>query len=184
SFLLLLLLLLLKAEKKTLVKGSLSGTSVLPCFFSTTPTISSSYAAEYLRIKWSKVELDKSGKDAKETTVLVAQNGNIKIGQSYKDRVSVPSHSEESGDASLTFSKLRASDAGVYRCDVMYGVEDTQGCAERKGINPGSVPCTGKFWTQVSGWTLLWALPCTPLCSLVFFGSSVFTQVDESQNKH
>lgn len=116
-----------KAEKKTLVKGSLSGTSVLPCFFSTTPTIASSYAAEYLRIKWSKVELDKSGKDAKETTVLVAQNGNIKIGQNYKDRVSVPTHSEETGDASLTFSKLRASDAGVYRCDVMYGVEDTQG---------------------------------------------------------
>lgn len=72
------------------------------------------------------MELDKSGKDAKETTVLVAQNGNIKIGQSYKDRVSVPSNSEETGDASLTFSKLRASDAGVYRCDVMYGVEDTQ----------------------------------------------------------
>ncbi|KAM9167463.1 versican core protein [Mergus octosetaceus] len=116
-----------KAEKKTLVKGSLSGTSVLPCFFSTTPTIASSYAAEYLRIKWSKVELDKSGKDAKETTVLVAQNGNIKIGQNYKDRVSVPTHSEETGDASLSFSKLRASDAGVYRCDVMYGVEDTQG---------------------------------------------------------
>uniref|UniRef100_A0A8B9MBU2 Versican a n=1 Tax=Accipiter nisus TaxID=211598 RepID=A0A8B9MBU2_9AVES len=110
-----------------MIKGSLSGTSVLPCFFSTTPTIASSYAAEYLRIKWSKVELDKSGKDAKETTVLVAQNGNIKIGQSYKDRVSVPTHSEETGDASLTFSKLRASDAGVYRCDVMYGVEDTQG---------------------------------------------------------
>ncbi|XP_015705248.1 versican core protein isoform X1 [Coturnix japonica] len=116
-----------KAEKKTLVKGSLSGTSVLPCFFSTTPTIASSYAAEYLRIKWSKVELDKSGKDAKETTVLVAQNGNIKIGQNYKDRVSVPPNSEETGDASLTFSRLRASDAGVYRCDVMYGVEDTQG---------------------------------------------------------
>ncbi|XP_027737082.1 versican core protein isoform X3 [Empidonax traillii] len=116
-----------KAEKKTMVKGSLAGTSVLPCFFSTTPTIASSYAAEYLRIKWSKVELDKSGKDAKETTVLVAQNGNIKIGQSYKDRVSVPTNSEETGDASLTFSKLRASDAGVYRCDVMYGVEDTQG---------------------------------------------------------
>ncbi|XP_008939456.1 PREDICTED: versican core protein-like, partial [Merops nubicus] len=116
-----------KAEKKTLVKGSLSGTSVLPCFFSTTPTIASSYAAEYLRIKWSKVELDKSGKDARETTVLVAQNGNIKIGQSYKDRVWVPAQAEESGDASLTLSRLRASDAGVYRCDVMYGVEDTQG---------------------------------------------------------
>lgn len=24
------------------------------------------------------------------------------------------------------------------------------GCAERQGINPGSVPCAGKFWTQVS----------------------------------
>ncbi|KAM8793524.1 versican core protein-like [Eudromia elegans] len=115
-----------KAEKKAQVKGSLSGTSVLPCFFSTTPTIDSSYVAEYLRIKWSKVELDKNRKDARETTVLVAQNGNIKIGQNYKDRVSVPNHSEETGDASLTFSKLRASDAGVYRCDVMYGVEDTQ----------------------------------------------------------
>lgn len=30
----------------------------------------------------------------------------------------------------------------------------------------------------------LCALPCTPLCSSVCFGSSVFTQVNESQNKH
>ncbi|XP_010217709.1 PREDICTED: versican core protein-like, partial [Tinamus guttatus] len=118
---------MLPKVKAAQVKGSLSETSILPCFFSTTPTIASSYAPEYLRIKWSKVELDKNGKDARETTVLVAQNGNIKIGQNYKDRVSVPTHSEETGDASLTFSKLRASDAGVYRCDVMYGVEDTQG---------------------------------------------------------
>ncbi|KAM6188202.1 LOW QUALITY PROTEIN: versican core protein-like [Sarcoramphus papa] len=79
-----------------------------------------------LETEWSKVELDKNGKDAKETTVLVAQNGNIKIGQNYKNRVSVPTHSEETGDALLILSKLRASDAGVYRCDVMYGVEDAQ----------------------------------------------------------
>lgn len=72
------------------------------------------------------MEVDKNGKDIKETTVLVAQDGNIKIGQDYKGRVSVLTHPEDVGDASLTMVKLRASDAGVYRCDVMYGIEDTQ----------------------------------------------------------
>lgn len=92
------------------------------------PTLPPSYntTSEFLRIKWSKIELDKNGKDLKETTVLVAQNGNIKIGQGYKGRVSVPTHPEDVGDASLTMVKLLASDAGLYRCDVMYGIEDTQ----------------------------------------------------------
>lgn len=58
--------------------------------------------------------------------MLVAQNGLIKIGSSYRNRVSVPSHPEDVGDASLTMVKLRASDAGTYRCEVMYGIEDTQ----------------------------------------------------------
>lgn len=58
--------------------------------------------------------------------MLVAQYGVIKIGSSYRNRVSVPSHPEDVGDASLTMVKLRASDAGTYRCEVMYGIEDTQ----------------------------------------------------------
>ncbi|XP_016065820.1 PREDICTED: versican core protein isoform X2 [Miniopterus natalensis] len=114
-------------EKSPPVKGSLSGKVNLPCHFSTMPTLPPSYnTSEFLRIKWSKIELDKSGKDLKETTVLVAQDGNIKIGQGYKGRVSVPTHPEDVGDASLTVVKLLASDAGLYRCDVMYGIEDTQ----------------------------------------------------------
>ncbi|XP_007487408.2 versican core protein isoform X2 [Monodelphis domestica] len=115
-------------EKSPPVKGFLSGKVSLPCHFSTMPTLPPSYntTSEFLRIKWSKIEEDKSGKDLKETTVLVAQNGNIKIGQGYKGRVSVPTHPEDVGDASLTMVKLRASDAGLYRCDVMYGIEDTQ----------------------------------------------------------
>ncbi|XP_006081301.1 versican core protein isoform X1 [Myotis lucifugus] len=116
-----------KVEKSPPVKGSLSGKVNLPCHFSTMPTLPPSYnTSEFLRIKWSKIELDKSGKDLKETTVLVAQDGNIKIGQDYKGRVSVPTHPEDVGDASLTMVKLLASDAGLYRCDVMYGIEDTQ----------------------------------------------------------
>ncbi|XP_057163375.1 versican core protein isoform X4 [Ursus arctos] len=117
-----------KVEESPPLKGSLSGKVNLPCHFSTMPTLPPTYNAssEFLRIKWSKIELDKNGKDLKETTVLVAQNGNIKIGQGYKGRVSVPTHSEVVGDASLTVVKLRASDAGLYRCDVMYGIEDTQ----------------------------------------------------------
>ena len=73
-----------------------------------------------MRIKWTKIDGDV------ESTVLVAQNGVIKIGSIYRNRVSVPSHPEDVGDASLTMVKLRASDAGTYRCEVMYGIEDTQ----------------------------------------------------------
>ncbi|XP_027625748.1 versican core protein isoform X1 [Tupaia chinensis] len=116
-----------KVENRPPAKGSLSGKVILPCRFSTMPTLPPSYnTSEFLRIKWSKIEVDKSGKDLKETTVLVAQNGNIKIGQGYRGRVSVPTHPEAVGDASLTMVKLLASDAGLYRCDVMYGIEDTQ----------------------------------------------------------
>ncbi|CAO2593046.1 Versican core protein [Lemmus lemmus] len=116
-----------KMETSPPVKGSLSGRVTLPCHFPTLPTLPPNYnTSEFLRIKWSKMEVDKNGKDIKETTVLVAQDGNIKIGQDYKGRVSVLTHPEDVGDASLTMVKLRASDAGVYRCDVMYGIEDTQ----------------------------------------------------------
>uniref|UniRef100_A0A2K6NXP0 Versican core protein n=1 Tax=Rhinopithecus roxellana TaxID=61622 RepID=A0A2K6NXP0_RHIRO len=116
-----------KVGKSPPVRGSLSGKISLPCHFSTLPTLPPSYnTSEFLRIKWSKIEVDKNGKDLKETTVLVAQNGNIKIGQDYKGRVSVPTHPEAVGDASLTVVKLLASDAGLYRCDVMYGIDDTQ----------------------------------------------------------
>ncbi|XP_061623166.1 versican core protein-like [Phyllopteryx taeniolatus] len=108
------------------VTGSLSGKVNLPCFFSTIPTLSpvnanatAAFSVDYLRIKWTKIEGEV------ESTVLVAQNGVIKIGSSYRNRVSVPSHPEDVGDASLTMVKLLASDAGTYRCEVMYGIEDT-----------------------------------------------------------
>ncbi|KAF3695890.1 Versican core protein Chondroitin sulfate proteoglycan core protein 2 [Channa argus] len=78
------------------------------------------YNRDYLRIKWTKINGEV------QSTVLVAQNGVIKIGSIYRNRVSVPSHPEDVGDASLTMVKLLASDAGTYRCEVMYGIADTQ----------------------------------------------------------
>ncbi|XP_048037054.1 versican b [Megalobrama amblycephala] len=124
----------LRVERSPPVRGSLAEQVVLPCHFSILPpptgTSSTSTAAaaatassahpDHLRIKWTKLEGDE------ETIVMVAQNGYIKIGQAFKDRVSVPSHPESEGDASLTITRLRASDAGVYRCEVMHGIEDTQ----------------------------------------------------------
>lgn len=99
---------------------------VLPCFFSipTSTPLSSPYGAitygtDYVWIKWTKIV------GTVETTVLTAQKGVIKLNPSYKKRISVPSHPEDVGDASLTIVKLRASDAGTYRCDVIYGIEDT-----------------------------------------------------------
>ncbi len=106
------------------VSGLLSGKVTLPCYFSIIPTVGprnrNASGTDYLRIKWTKIE------DGVETTVLVTQNGVIKIGSGYRSRVSVQSHPEDIGDASLTMVKLLASDAGTYRCEVMFGIEDTQ----------------------------------------------------------
>ncbi|TRY94620.1 hypothetical protein DNTS_001876 [Danionella cerebrum] len=106
------------------VNGLLSGKVNLPCHFSIIPTVGptnkNASGNDYLRIKWTKID------EGVESTVLVAQNGVIKIGSAYRNRVSVQSHPEDIGDASLTMVKLRASDAGTYRCEVMFGIEDSQ----------------------------------------------------------
>ncbi len=122
----------MRVERSSPVRGSLAEQVVLPCYFSilppptgsssasTTAATASSAHQDHLRIKWTKLVGDE------EITVIVTQNGFLKIGPEFKGRVSVPSHSEDEGDASLTIERLRASDAGAYRCEVMHGIEDTQ----------------------------------------------------------
>uniref|UniRef100_A0A673WEH9 Versican b n=2 Tax=Salmo trutta TaxID=8032 RepID=A0A673WEH9_SALTR len=113
----------MKVEKAAPASGSLAGTVVLPCHFSITPTThtpSTQGPEDQLRIKWTKLEEDG------ERVVLVAQGGVIKVEQEYKGRVSVPNHPQTLGDASLIVARLRASDAGLYRCEVMHDMEDTQ----------------------------------------------------------
>ncbi|XP_071322114.1 versican core protein [Trachinotus anak] len=136
----------MRMEKSSPAAGTLAGRVVLPCHFSMMPvppstlTHTPSYTPptptpgpllpadephtsgpdEQLRIKWTKLEGEG------EKVVLVAQGGVVKVGQEYMSRVSVPSHPLSVGDASLLMVRLRASDAGLYRCEVMHGMEDTQ----------------------------------------------------------
>ncbi|KAM3599899.1 uncharacterized protein V6R79_013549 [Siganus canaliculatus] len=133
---------LMQMEESSPVSGSLAQRVALPCHFTITPptgsstTPTSTAAAHFppsgdaptpaapeeeLRIKWTKLE------GAGEKVVLVAQGGVLKVAPDYGGRVSVPSFPLQVGDASLTIGRLRASDAGVYRCEVMHGMEDTQG---------------------------------------------------------
>ncbi len=110
---------LLFADSARRMRGSLAEQVVLPCYFSILPPPTGTSAhQDHLRIKWTKLLGDE------EITVLVTQNGFLKIGPEFKGRVRVPRRSE--GDASLTIERLRASDAGAYRCEVMHGIEDTQ----------------------------------------------------------
>uniref|UniRef100_A0A3Q3WAJ9 Versican a n=1 Tax=Mola mola TaxID=94237 RepID=A0A3Q3WAJ9_MOLML len=113
----------MKMEKNLPATGSLAGRVVLPCRFSMiTASLSTSThtTPDDLRIKWTKLEGDG------EKMVLVAQNGVVKVGQDYKSRVSVPSHPLSARDASLIIVQVRASDAGLYRCEIMNGMEDSQ----------------------------------------------------------
>lgn len=124
-----------RVEKVSSAVGSLSGRVVLPCQFSisshlpiasapadptTPPPLGLTSPVEQIRIKWTKLD------GTQEKVVLVAHEGVVKIGQEFQGRVSVPSRPLTVGDASLAIMGLRASDAGLYRCEVMHGMEDTQ----------------------------------------------------------
>lgn len=121
-------------EKRSLAAGSLASSTILPCHFSITPATHTpapgallpadaphtSSPDQQLRIKWTKLEGEG------EKVVLVAQGAVVKVGPQYRNRVSVPADPLSVGDASLLVAQLRASDAGLYRCEVMHGMEDTQ----------------------------------------------------------
>uniref|UniRef100_A0A3Q1G6B9 Aggrecan a n=1 Tax=Acanthochromis polyacanthus TaxID=80966 RepID=A0A3Q1G6B9_9TELE len=99
----------------------LGGAIVLPCYFQDhivpdpgAPTI----APLSHRIKWSHVTKEKA------TTVLVALEGEVLIGDNYVDRVHLLGYPNTPTDASIKIFELRSSDTGVYRCEVQHGIED------------------------------------------------------------
>lgn len=60
----------------------------------------------------------------KVTTILVALEGELRIGEGYLDRVHLLGYPVTPTDASIKISELRSSDSGVYRCEVQHGIQD------------------------------------------------------------
>lgn len=54
----------------------------------------------------------------------MALEGQVRIGESYLDRVHLVGYPMTPTDASIKISELRSSDSGVYRCEVQHGIED------------------------------------------------------------
>ncbi|CAJ1060220.1 neurocan core protein [Xyrichtys novacula] len=107
------------------ISEELSKTVLLPCLFTLRPSTSSSH--EPPRIKWTKV-WGQRGSDGlqKEQSVLVAKDNVVKVKKAFLGRVTLPGYNGNRYNASLALSGLRSSDSGLYRCEVVVGINDEQ----------------------------------------------------------
>uniref|UniRef100_A0A7N8Y4T0 Aggrecan b n=1 Tax=Mastacembelus armatus TaxID=205130 RepID=A0A7N8Y4T0_9TELE len=94
---------------------------VVPCYFQDntvnepgSPTIS----PVSHRIKWTHVTKEKV------TPILVASEGKVYVEVEYLDRVMMVNYPVVPTDASVEITELRSKDSGIYRCEVMHGIED------------------------------------------------------------
>ncbi|XP_026123716.1 aggrecan core protein isoform X2 [Carassius auratus] len=97
-------------------------TLILPCYFLDNtvndpgaPTI----APLSHRIKWSLVTKEKT------TNILTASEGVVSIDKRYLDRITMFAYPMTPTDASIKITELHTNDSGVYRCEVMHGIEDS-----------------------------------------------------------
>ncbi|XP_073474540.1 aggrecan core protein isoform X2 [Aquarana catesbeiana] len=95
----------------------------IPCYFINAVehlTVAPSTTPLSPRIKWSRHN------KGHETVLLVATDGQIRVNEAYKGRISLPNYSLIPSDVSLEIVNLLSSDSGVYRCEIMHGIEDSQ----------------------------------------------------------
>ncbi|XP_029355969.1 neurocan core protein [Echeneis naucrates] len=107
------------------ISEELSKTVLLPCLFTLRPSATSSH--EPPRIKWTKV-WGQRGSDGlqKEQSVLVAKDNVVKVKKAFQGRVTLPGYNINRYNASLALTGLRSSDSGLYRCEVVVGINDEQ----------------------------------------------------------
>ncbi|XP_077328726.1 aggrecan core protein isoform X3 [Lithobates pipiens] len=94
----------------------------IPCYFINDVehlTVAPSTAPLSPRVKWSRHN------KGHETVLLVATDGQIRVNEAYKGRISLPNYSLIPSDVSLEIVNLLSSDSGVYRCEIMHGIEDS-----------------------------------------------------------
>ncbi|XP_055074736.2 neurocan core protein [Misgurnus anguillicaudatus] len=105
------------------VQEPLSGTALLPCVF----TLHPSPSHEPPRIKWTKL-WGQRGPDGlqKQQSILVAKDNIIKVKKAFQGRVTLPGYPGNRYNASLALMGLRSSDSGMYRCEVVVGINDEQ----------------------------------------------------------
>ncbi|TRZ08370.1 hypothetical protein HGM15179_018738 [Zosterops borbonicus] len=108
----------------------------LPCLFLLHPSSSSSSSSspssssgppeppEPPRIKWSKVRSATGQRE--DLPILVAKENAVKVVKGYEGRVSLPGYPRDRSNATLQLQGARASDSGLYRCEVVAGIEDEQ----------------------------------------------------------
>ncbi|KAM3827818.1 aggrecan core protein [Vipera latastei] len=107
----------------------LGRTLTIPCYFIDTlgpVTTAPNTPPVSPRIKWSKLSEDK------EITLLVAMDGQVRINTAYQESISLPNYPSIPTDATLEIKTLRSNDTGIYRCEVIHGIEDSQDTVEVK----------------------------------------------------
>ncbi|KAM9586417.1 aggrecan core protein [Trichechus inunguis] len=105
----------------------LGSSLTIPCYFIDPlhpVTTAPSTAPLAPRIRWSRISKEK------EVVLLVATEGRVRVSSAYQDKVSLPNYPAIPSDATLEIQSLRSNDSGVYRCEVMHGIEDSQATLE------------------------------------------------------
>ncbi|KFP82420.1 Aggrecan core protein [Acanthisitta chloris] len=100
------------------------GTSLnIPCYFNI-PEEEDTSVMLTPRIKWSKLS------NGTEVVLLVATGGKIRLNSEYREVISLPNYPAIPTDATLEIKALRSNHTGIYRCEVMYGIEDRKDTIE------------------------------------------------------
>ncbi|XP_031803794.1 neurocan core protein [Sarcophilus harrisii] len=106
------------------VRAGLAELVALPCLFVLRHPQEPGPPHDPARVKWTKVRAA-SGQRI-EVPVLVAKDNVVKVARGWQGRVTLPGYPQNRSNATLVLGPLRASDAGLYRCEVVTGIEDEQ----------------------------------------------------------
>ncbi|XP_069864036.1 neurocan core protein isoform X2 [Dipodomys merriami] len=104
------------------LRAALAELAALPCLFTLQPRPGAAQDAP--RIKWTKVRT--ASGQRQDAPILVAKDNVVRVAKGWQGRVSLPAYPGHRTNATLLLGPLRASDSGLYRCQVVRGIDDEQ----------------------------------------------------------